>query len=884
MRSTTLVLPSSRFIGRTAELSLLQGAFTRARLVTLLGPPGAGKTRLALEFSQQVTRKVWFCDLSESKTHEDVCVVVSQALGVSLASGDPMKQLRGALSARDGLFILDNCEQLNDLGALLLTWLSSSRQSHFLLTSRSKLSIDEEHIISVGPLPLPTEETHECDAVRLFLDRAERALYGYHPTQEELGIISSLVTQLDGLPLALELAASRMKVLTAAQIQKNLSRRFLLLSQSDPELTRHTTLRQAIDWSWEMLAAHERAALVQCSLFRGGFSLEAAEGILRLEDAPPVLDVLQSLLDKSLLYRAESVHFPEEARFFLYISVREYAQEKLSPNEFEALLERFSGYFIEEGSRWRFEAERFDRASARDRIEAEKENLLFVYRSAKNAQSALQAALALSPLLAIRGPFRLREALLSEALSMGGGAPALRAAALHQRGIALQSLGKTADAIQSFELARQEVAPLQELALEARILGSIAEHYTRAGKFTEAERYFEEALTKNRASDDPLWEGSLLNNLALLRDAQGAPLEIVTEAFAQAFQIYRKLGCEMLEVLALGNLASAMAIRGDLFEAKNLLSRALRSYEGKGEVASKALALANLGLVEQELGELEKAKSSYQQGIEILQRIGYRTHEAMVLGAGLGLCCQEMESYEAAREAYLRALEIFEEFKNPPQEGIARAFLGSLLALEDKPEEASRALALAKESLSKPALSEALFVLSEAFLLLQKRRALFAQEKFIEADAILEEVHKRIEDTSALKKRSAYIRTLHRILARRIAALPSWRTSIFIASDGSWFSCLGQEKVSLSRRRALPQLVVVLAKKRLSHPGETVSLQELVTAGWPNERLLEQAAHNRLYVAISTLRNLGFRELLISREDGWLLSPETPLFLVSGPS
>lgn len=886
MHSSTLPSRAAPFIGRIQELAQLRAVVQRAPLVVLVGPPGAGKTRLAEEFAARAPHPAHLCSLSDARTEEDACVKLAQTLRVSLSTGDHPAQLGAALSARAGeLVILDNCEQIEGIDALLARWLRLAPGSKFLATSRTTLPGAGGETLRLGPLPLPVEgqDPLQAESVQLFLERARSARPRYEPSADELSTIAALVAQLDGLPLAIELAAARIRIVTPAQILAYTARRFLLLRQQEWEDPRHATLQGALDWSWSLLAPHEQAALAQCSTFRGGFSLEAAEAVLSLSDAPPILDVLQSLHEKSLLQREEPALFPRESRFSLYVSVREYGQAQLTPEERFFLEQRHSRYYLRAGEQWRQEAERRDSHAARCRLELERENVIEVHQRALQqtppaAEEALHAALIVSPMLAQRGPFTLRLALLERALAAGEVPDAPKAAALHQRGIALQALGQAKEALASFEQARALCAPLSLPALQARIEGSIAEHHTRTGRFADAEAASVRALATNRSSDDPLWEGSILNNIGLLRDAQGDRAG-AEERFRAALHVYQRVEAPDLAALVRGNLASVHAANGAREEARSLLAEVLSYYETREESATTAIALANLALLDQERGEFGLAQEEFSRAIQALRRLGYRTHEAMLLGSGLGLCQQEAGQFMEAQESYLRALAIYEQFQNPIQEGLARCFYGSLLASTGRRAEATQQLARGREMLGNSPLSGPVHALASAFVTVLDWKERAAALDFDGAEQQRAAAEEALRAAALLSQRSTQLRTLSRLLRQRVAALPARHEALFVAEDGGWFSCLGGEHVVIAKRRALPQILALLAQRRRDAPGSPISQEELQQAGWPNEKLLPQAAHNRLYVAISTLRGLGLKEVLRSQEEGWLLAPEVPLFL-----
>ena len=271
------------FIGRSAELqSLALQLQSGSRLVCLLGPGGTGKTRLARRYALAWLGEwpggVYFCDLSEAHSLEGIHFAVALALGVPLGKDDPAVQLGHAIAGRGRcLVILDNFEQVQQHAtATVGRWLDRAGEATFVVTSRERLHLEGEQVLAVEPLRLDSE------AIELFAVRARAQRPGFELDEGTRHAVAEVVRLLDGLPLAIELAAARVRVLSPAQIVERLKDRFVLLAGATGAAARQATLRAAIDWSWELLTPWEQTALAQCSVFEGGFTLEAAELVLDL--------------------------------------------------------------------------------------------------------------------------------------------------------------------------------------------------------------------------------------------------------------------------------------------------------------------------------------------------------------------------------------------------------------------------------------------------------------------------------------------------------------------------------------------------------------------------------------------------------------------------
>ncbi len=337
------------FIGRAGEqaaLGELVGA--GARLITLVGAGGVGKTRLSLEWARAAEGTLRrdgvglvFCDLSASRSADDACAAMARVLGAPLAADatteETVAQVGRALAELDrAVVILDNVEQLAALAPRLFEpWLALAPHVQIVATSRERLRLRGEQCLPVEPLGLPPAgETAPAviaasEAVVLFVARTRQVRLDFAITAADASAVAAVVRALDGIPLAIELCAARMGVLAPGQILPRLARRLdLLVTGPRDAPARHATLRAALMWSWDLLEPWEQEALAQCSVFRGVFSLEAAEAVLVTPaGAPPVLDVIQSLHEKSLVRVSSPAGEP---RYGLLESVRELAASMLA--------------------------------------------------------------------------------------------------------------------------------------------------------------------------------------------------------------------------------------------------------------------------------------------------------------------------------------------------------------------------------------------------------------------------------------------------------------------------------------------------------------------------------------------------------------------------
>ncbi|MGC4046259.1 MAG: AAA family ATPase [Armatimonas sp.] len=355
--SSSLPIPLTRFFGREAELGQLQALLMQYRLLTLIGPGGAGKTRLSLQLAraweEETGGVTYFVPLVERFEPTQILDALRSAIGLSTPAENesPFSQLVQYLSQRPALLVLDNFEQLVASGGAIVIeqLLASSPSLRCLVTSRRALGIAGEREFPVEPLPLPPQsaslpEFAQSPTVALFLDRASALRPDFTLTPQNVEAVIAICRKLEGLPLALELAAARLRASTPAQIRDGLEHRFDLLTRQErwaAKENRHSSLRLAVDWSWHLLSPPLQQFFAQLSVFKGGWSAEAASEIT---DTPNAAAALENLAADSLIQTEPG---GETMRFRMLETLREFAQERLMPEQRESLPHRHAMYFLE---------------------------------------------------------------------------------------------------------------------------------------------------------------------------------------------------------------------------------------------------------------------------------------------------------------------------------------------------------------------------------------------------------------------------------------------------------------------------------------------------------------------------------------------------------
>jgi predicted ATPase len=488
-------------------------------------------------------------------------------------------------------------------------------------------------------------------------------------------VIARIVRELDGMALAIELAAARMKVLSPAKLLERLPRRFELLAQANRDASaRQATLRGAIDWSWNLLSPIEQAALAQCSVFRGGFSMDALEAVLDLSGFPDPgwpPDLAQALREKSLLRCWE---LPDrELRFAMYESIRQYAAEKLREAGGEAAAFRRHAEFFCAGAReWGQEVLlRVDPTSIR-RLSLELENVAVVHRRAaamppgvESGRWLLESALSLDPLFALRGPFAAQIGWLDLAIERGA-----------QPG-------------------------LEKLLLEARMARGCALMWR--GRLEAAEADFVQVLETSRASRDRLWEGRALQRLARVSHLTGR-LRDAARLFQEAAAIHVETGDERFQAVGNTYYADLLQQQRRFDEARPLRDRAVAAARKTGDPQFEAQNLANLGAIAQEEGKLDIALVHYlEEGkldialVHYLEAIGVLVptgdvwSEAIITGY-LGALRHERGEFDDAIRCYRSAIDVLREVGDARLEGLFTSYLGGALAQKGELTEARRVL------------------------------------------------------------------------------------------------------------------------------------------------------------------------------------------------
>jgi predicted ATPase/class 3 adenylate cyclase len=596
--ATNLPLQLTSFVGRETELAQIESLIKKHRLVTLAGSAGVGKTRTMLQVAANLLDDwddgAWFIELAPLSSGDHIPSAVARAMGITLEGGHSLQSLAHALKAKNALLLFDNCEHLAEPTARAIAeLLSSCPKLSVLASSRQALEVGGEHLYRLPPLDVPDEDEgetlHAADAMQsaavlLFVDRATSVERRFTLTDANASAIAEICRRLDGIPLAIELAASRMSILSLSQLSKMLNERFRLLAQKKGDrLPRQQTLRALIDWSFDLLSEDERTVFRRLSVFAGGCGLEAAVAACADEsiDSWQVLELLSGLVAKSLVVAEPR---DDEHRYHMLNSIREYSRERLAEaNEAGTIDARHGRYYSE---------------------------LLRELAHLVESLEDVQWQRALAPELA-----NLRAALNWAIVARSDAGAGLTLLA-HFEWPELVTTPQ--EAVAWFEAGAALIDAAENNEIRARVLRHLARLQWLVGRpIAEREKTALGAVAVARASADPNEVARALTNLgSCYRDA--GRFEEAESTFSQAYEAPERLSAITLNHV-LRNWAVTNLQRGDLDAARRRFTDVAQRERPGSE--AHASALLNLGELEFAMGNVEAARATAGKARETLARL-----------------------------------------------------------------------------------------------------------------------------------------------------------------------------------------------------------------------------------------------------------------------
>ena len=642
-------LPPQRtsFVGREKELNECTRLLQETRLLTLTGIGGGGKTRLALKLAENVLANypegVWFVDLAALSQGSGLMDAVARSLSLRVEAGTVLiETLCRHVRGKRLLLVLDNCEHLlQSTSELAEALLAAGNELQILVTSREGLGIDGERPLTVGSLPLPAPESvgdlravEASAAVELFVDRARIVDTRFALTVRNAGLVADVCRRLDGIPLAIELAAARVKMLSLEEIRSRLDDRFRLLTGGKKALPRHQTLWSVFEWSYDHLEPEEQRLFRLTSVFAGGWTLAAAAAVSNEgADEFEVLELLTRLVDKSLVL-VERVG-ADKVRYRLLETSRQFAEQKLNTaGEGEAERRRHLEYFVAWAEARAPLAVGPQRGEWLAEIGWEHQNVLAALEWSDGATGAADQALRLVAAVWRYWPTRGLSGLGRERL--------------------MQAL--TAEGAEAPTLAR------------ARALSGAGRLALRQGALAEAQGLLDESLALYRRFGDRMGLARVLNNLGLVCSQQGDH-DRARAHYEESLALAREAGDRRGASMCLNNLAEMARERGDIGVARPLYEQALADARIGGDPGNVALCLQNLAILLLQNGHHQEAREPNLEALRIVRDIGLRALGVGVIEVAAGIALESGDVAGGVRlggasEALFRSIGIVRDSLN----------------------------------------------------------------------------------------------------------------------------------------------------------------------------------------------------------------------------
>ncbi len=649
--ASNLPVQRTGFLGREKEVAAAEQLLLRpdVSLVTITGPGGIGKTRLAVQLASRLGEHfpggTYFVPLSSLSDPGLLGSAIVQALGIREAgTQSPMEVLKSNLR-RSGrspkLLLLDNFEHLVGAVPTVVELLSVASRLKVLVTSRSALHVYGENEFPVPPLALPEQPVatvavlERSPAVALFVQRAVAVKPDFQLTAENAAAVAEICARLDGLPLAIELAAARVKVLSPTAMRARLSSRLQLLTGGARDMPqRHQTLRAAMDWSHDLLTPNEQKLFRRLSVFAGGCTLEGAEAVCDAKGDLDLdlLDGMESMVDKSLAQRDEQAN--GEPRFVMLETIREYALEKLEASGEKALAKRAHAAYC-----------------------------LVLAEEKATEQIGTVSADWLAHYGIEHDNFRAAVEWLTETedvewgLRLGG--------ALFRYWEMREYLAEGRARLDKLLKIRGAQAPTKA---RSRALFAAGVLGVEQGDYAAAESLIRESLEISRRLDDAQGAAVCLNALAVSARDRG-DIQSARSLFEESLAVWRELGDPKAVASAVSNLANIVKLQGDNARARALYAECLSIFSGLGDRAGVAWSMNYQGDVARDQGDPAAARALYEESLEIFRELGDRWGIAGTL-ADLGNLASDQGNYSMAQDLYRQSITTFQELEH--KRGIAR--------------------------------------------------------------------------------------------------------------------------------------------------------------------------------------------------------------------
>jgi predicted ATPase/class 3 adenylate cyclase len=631
-----LPMQLTSFIGREHEIAELKQGLNEHRLVTLTGSGGTGKTRLSLQVAAELLEKfdhgVWFIELAPLADPDLIPQTILSAIDISeQPNKTPLEILKEYLREKKSLIVLDNCEHLVTASAQVVNaLLNVAPNLKILASSREALGVKGELSYPVPSLTLPDVkhlptmlQLSQYEAVRLFIDRALLVAPHFVVDKDNAPFIAQICYRLDGIPLAIELAAARIRMLSVEQISARLDDRFRLLTGgARTALPRQQTLRALIDWSYDILSENERLLLRRLSVFAGGWTLEAAEQVCSGAgiEVYDVLDLLSQLVNKSLVSVIE--HLPgSDPRYRMLETIRQYAREKLMESrDIETLRQHHLAYFVKLAQQAEPELYHSDQLLWLDRLDAELDNLRMAleWALASDVESGLRIAVIPWRFWQARGYLVEIGEWLAQSLERYDSVNALHVQALTIYSSYFFRQGNFPEAVRLAAQSLQMARSLSNQQLEALSLSFLGVFTILEGNAEAGAPLLEQSLAIYRAIGDKMGQANALEWLSTSKGTMESAIGFCRESL----QLYRELGHLAGITNSLTNLARLTLWRGDFSSPASWLEEALSISRQLGDQTSEDEILATFGILAYWQADYVRARAYFEESLILCEKVG----------------------------------------------------------------------------------------------------------------------------------------------------------------------------------------------------------------------------------------------------------------------
>jgi predicted ATPase len=656
---------ASTFIGREAELSAARALLSSqdVRLVNFTGPGGVGKTRLAMQTASGLLDTfldgVFLIPLAEVTETELVVPRIAQILGVRASSQPLLETLKDYLREQRLLLVLDNLEQVTDCGPLIVDLLASAPRLKVLATSRILLQVRGEHEYPVPPMETPSKsvEGHahplgEYESIQLFVDRARAANPRFALNEANISAVTEICQRLEGLPLAIELAAARIKLFPPQALLARLSNRFAVLTGGARDLpVRQQALRNTLDWSYSLLSAEEQTLFARLSVFVGGFSLDTAEIVCGADGALDVLAGIEALMNNSLLYQEGGLDgIP---RFRMLETMREYALERLKERGEQAEIQRSHAYYYIQKVNNEMDLYGPDSTHWLDWLESEHDNVQAVLAWGRsNPEGMVPVTLMISQLVWYwyrRGYFEVGRSWTEEWVERTADAQRspIRALALLSNALMIGWQGDAKLGLEKNEAGLEMSMQLEDERLVSMGLLSHGVMHINLGNDATAHPIFKEAQEMFREADNPFFKAVTLVHLANVSLGLGNPQEAL-DWLDKAQSLSDEVREDWLTAFVLNNLGEVARVQGDYTNARRYYEESEAMLRALGDKGDLARLVNSLGYMAQHAGDLETAKEKFRESLALFRRLGNKRGIAEALAGTADLRQAEGHPEQAA--------------------------------------------------------------------------------------------------------------------------------------------------------------------------------------------------------------------------------------------